>query len=138
MLLVTKDWIGDGRRFLEQLIQRGIEVTAAGWLKFSTDGKWRLYIAVKGIADKGAFGTYGVIQEILQTWSDPWLDLVDIRLIDASKQVALDMKKIQDRIADKVISPAWVAQLGDKSIDEGYIYAPIRADQNASASTPSP
>ena len=63
---------------------------------------------------------------------------MDVKLIGASRREALDMKKIQDRIVGQVISPAQVAGLGDRSIDEGYIYAPVSSDQKVNASTPSP
>jgi len=45
--------IDDGRRLIELLTQKGIDVTAAAWVLTSEDGNWFLYIASKDVDKSG-------------------------------------------------------------------------------------
>lgn len=137
-LLVTKNWIDDGRRLLEQLVQRGFDVTAAGWIKFSEDADWHLHIASTMVDEKGRTEAYRLIDDVLQTWSEPWLSLFDIKVVRPTSRLGIDMTHLRNRLVGGVVSRAQQGRLGDRSVDEAYIYAPISSDRASNASTPNP
>src|SRR5205823_5166159 len=111
--LVTRNWVADGRKLLEQLAQRGFDVTAAGWIKVNEDGDWRLYIVSPIVEDKGQIEAYRIIDEVLQTWSDPWLSLFDIKVVRPNSRFGGDLARIRNRLVGGVISRAQQAQLGE-------------------------
>src|SRR5262245_39407751 len=46
--------IDNGNRLLDQLVEEGVPVAAAAWLKESDDGQWFLYIATPLVDEGGA------------------------------------------------------------------------------------
>jgi hypothetical protein len=44
--------IADGKRLVDRLAEVGIRVTAAGWVKESENGRWRLWCARVGTGEK--------------------------------------------------------------------------------------
>src|SRR5262245_16559585 len=86
--LVTEH-IEDGRRLVERLIQEGIGVTAACWLKTEDDGEWSLYIASPLVDEKGRRNPYGPVYSVMRQLPQPfWVHPFDVKLISPKSPIA--------------------------------------------------
>jgi hypothetical protein len=94
--LVTEQ-IEDGRKLVQRLIQEGIRVSAAWWLKPNPDASWRLYIALP-LRDKDATKAYRRVQDQIRQMPQPfWVGLLDARLISPKDRITKRVLEIQQQ-----------------------------------------
>lgn len=119
----------DGLKLAEELVQEGVEVTAAFWLKTSEDGKWFQYFATPLVDGKGTKAAYRRLLPILQQIPQPfWVTPVEIKVIGVKDHLAKAVVELQQRFAGKYFGNYLESKLGRESIDGAYIYpAPICA-----------
>src|SRR5206468_1563515 len=81
--------IDDGKKLVAQLAQDHFDVTAAGWVKTSEEGKWSLYIASKEVDEKGITDAYGAVLTAIRSLPDLWVDPFDVKLIGPGDPIAV-------------------------------------------------
>jgi hypothetical protein len=122
---LVSDLIEDGRRIIEQLPQRGFEVTAAFWLKKAEDGEWRFYV-VSPVAEPGRLNhAYAQLFTLIRQMPEPhWIDPLEVRLLRPSHPLAQDVLAIYSRTPGPKASPIrWGGNvLGNVSVDGAYLY----------------
>jgi len=118
-LPLVEKLIDDGRKLVDELAQRGFEVTAAFWLKASEDGKWYFYI-VSPVVDVGGLAkAYKLLHPLVRARPQPIsIDPLEIKLIGPSNPIARDVLSIHGRVGSQHVSPIpWGGKkLGNMSI----------------------
>ncbi|HEY7422805.1 MAG TPA: hypothetical protein VH682_00965 [Gemmataceae bacterium] len=115
----------DGRKLVEELLQRGFDVSAAFWLKASEKEEWNFYIVSPMVESQGLREAYMTLHPLVRAMPQPfWIELPDITLIGPSNPIAQDVLAIQKRKAGTRLTPAnWQGRrLGNVSIDAAYLY----------------
>ena len=122
---LVENLIDDGQKLVEELPQRGFEVTAAFWLKASEDGKWDFYIVSPAVDAEGILQAYRRLHSVVYAMPRPfWIDPLKIKLIGPSNPIARDVMAIYGRARGPLVSPIqWGGnQLGNLSIEGAYLY----------------
>ena len=114
--------IDDGQKLVTQLAQDHFDVTAAGWVKTSEEGKWSLYIASKEVDDKGPAAAYRAVRTAIQHLPDLWVDPFDVKLIGPTDPIAVDLVKVQRGHRSRIPARFRGPFLGGVSVDEAFIY----------------
>jgi HEPN domain-containing protein len=122
---LVENLIDDGQKLVEELPQRGFEMTAAFWLKASEDGKWRFYIVSPLVDAEGSIKAYMRLHPLVRAMPQPfWIDPLKIKLIGPSNPIARDVTAILGRVRGPRVGPIrWRGTwLGDSSIEGAYLY----------------
>jgi hypothetical protein len=117
--------VDDGWKVVEELPQRGFEVTAAFWLQASEDGKWSFYIVSPVVEAKGLANAYRELHPLVWAMPQPLrIDPLGIKLIGPNNPIARDVLAIHQRARGPLTSPIrWGGnQLGDVSVEGAYLY----------------
>lgn len=123
--------LADGWKVVEELPQRGFEVTAAFWLQASVNGKWYFYVVSPLVETEGIAAAYGKLQPIIRAMPQPlWIDPLEINLIGPSNPIARDARAAHDRVVGPRAYPMrWNGKvLGNVSVEGAYLY-PLPAAQ---------
>jgi hypothetical protein len=67
-ILVTTD-IEDGRRILQELEKRQLQVTAAFWFHYEDEDEWKLVIVTSEVEEKGPTALYSMLAVALNDLS---------------------------------------------------------------------
>src|SRR5436309_15670036 len=103
---LVENLIDDGRKLVEELPQRGFEVTAAFWLKASEDGKWYYYIVSPVVEAEGLAKAYRRLHPLVRAMPQPfWIDPLEIKLISPSNPIARDVIAIHGRVPGPPVWP---------------------------------
>jgi hypothetical protein len=122
---LVENRLNDGRKLVEELPQRGFEVTAAFWLKTSENGKWYFYIVSPAVEAEGLTTAYRQLHPLVQAMAQPFtIDPLEIKLIGPNNPIARDVIAIHGRAPGPRVSPIrWGGtKLGNVSIEEAYLY----------------
>lgn len=118
--------IEDGRNLIAQLVQKGEEITAAGWIWASEDGMWFLYLALPGVKKEGSRNAYRRLDAVMRQMPQPFLlDWKDVKVIDAKNRLAVAAADYQRKHGEKCVLPYRGEHLGGVSIEGAYIYPPL-------------
>ena len=123
---LVENWIDDGRKLIEELVQRGFEVTAGCWVYPSEARRWRFYIISPLVDTVGFREAAGRLHAV--EWAMPptySIETLTTRLIGPSDPIARDLFRLQGRptrtIAGFVRLPSMIVD--HQSIDDAYYYA---------------
>ncbi len=116
--------IEDGRKLLNLLVERGFEVTVAGWARRLDDGIWNLYVATKRVDDDGLFAAYMEFNRIFRLTSDAWVSDSDITLIGKESPIAKDLAELARKYTGWVAIRSYRLKLGPMAVDAVYVYPP--------------
>jgi hypothetical protein len=128
-IMLVSDLIEDGRRIAEQLLQSGVEVTAAFWLKKSEDSLWYFYIVSPAADSPRAKDGYWRLHPVIRGLPPPhWFDPLEVRLIGPNNPIAKDVHANHNSNPGPKTDPInWGGRLlGNLSVDGAYLY-PLRA-----------
>src|SRR5947209_16263480 len=90
--------IDDGWKLVEELSQRGFEVTAAFWLQASDNGKWYFYLVSPVVDAQGIREAYRQLHAPVQALPQPLcIDPLEIHLIGPSHPIVKDVLAIHRR-----------------------------------------
>jgi hypothetical protein len=91
---LVRDDLVAGRKVVEELERRGIEVDAAAWLRDYEIGTWRLVISVPAVGRLGSRPVYEAIALILSDMrnSDHEIALDDIDIMSPDESLIRDLK----------------------------------------------
>jgi hypothetical protein len=123
------DPIPEGRELIDRLIENGVPVTAACWMKESDGGLWFLYLATPLVGEEGGKRpAYGRINEVLREMPQPLgIDPVQIKVVRPSGAVAQAILELQRRYPGRRLGWYDGASIGGVSIDRACIYPPVLA-----------
>jgi hypothetical protein len=126
--LVTEQ-IEDGKRLIERLVNEGVSVTAAGWVKETENGRWYLYLASNLVGDDGATRpAYSRINATVRQMPQlVWIRPLKVKAIAPSDPVAQAAVEISRRYPSKHPIRLGGGDMGGVSVDEVYIYPPLAA-----------
>jgi hypothetical protein len=124
--LVTEQ-IDAGRKVVERLMQNGIPIPAAAWVKESDLWQWYLYLVTPLVGPEGATTpVYHRINAILRAGPQPpEVDLFHIKVVDPTEPVGKAILEAQKRRVRPWDDPG--SSLGPVSIDGAYFYPPLVA-----------
>lgn len=117
----------DGQQFIEELVQRGEDIRAAGWVKKLDHSTWNLYLAVPGVKKKGAVDVYVRILPVLRDRPHPLLlQWSSVTVIDAKDPMAVAMADFERRYpGHRSVLPYRSERLGNVDIEGAYIYPAV-------------
>jgi hypothetical protein len=122
--------IADGKRFLDRLAEEGFPVTVAGWLRESDNGRWYLYIASPVVDHQGIRNAYGRINDLLHQMPQPFLvSHFGIRAVGTYRPIVAAMLDLQRRNPGRSFFHIGGSFLGDREIDDAYLYPPVAVAQ---------
>ncbi len=123
--------IGHGRRLIDRLVEQGIPITAASWVKESESGYWFLYLATPLVTEDGAtraayIRVTALIREMQKDGAA--VDPLDVKLISPKDPVANAVRHCAAK------TPTWFrgTRLGPVAVDEAYVYAQMMNSQGRS------
>lgn len=126
---LVSEKIEDGKRFLKRLVEEGVTVPAACWLKESNSGNWHLYIASSLVGeDEAAMDAYRLIGSLSRQMSQPFcLDYFDVKAVEANGPLSKAVQELIRSSRGRLPIRLGSGGLAGVSIDAGYIYPPIQA-----------
>jgi hypothetical protein len=121
--------IEDGKRLIDRLVEEGIGVTAAGWLRGAEDGQWFLYIATPLVDDEGATRkAYARVNAVIRQMPPPfWVDPMEVKLIGPNDPVAKALQSIHRHYPGNSSIRYGEGRLGGMTIEGAYVYPPVPA-----------
>src|SRR5947209_3032757 len=128
---LVEKMIDDGQKLVEELPQRGFEVTAAFWIKVNEDEQWYFYIVSPAVDTEGPAQAYGRLHTLIRQMPQPfWIDPLEVKLIEPDDPIARDVLAIHGRSPGARVSPIrWGGKkLGNVNIEGALLYplpAPI-------------
>jgi hypothetical protein len=127
MLVETQ--VDDGQMLLDRLVEEGVRVTAAAWLKEADGGYWFFYIATPLVnATGGILAAYRRVDEVKGRLPEhPWIGPSQIKLVAPRSPVAKAVHAIHTWIRGPSAARCDADQLGEVEIQGAYIYPPIGA-----------
>ncbi len=118
----------DGQRLLDRLVEDGVPVTGACWLKESDDGQWFLFIATPLVRDDGpSKPAYRAIGSVLDNIPQPFgIDSLEIKVVPSDDLLAQAIHEFHKQYPGRTVPLFGAGSFGGLSIDGIYIYPPIR------------
>ena len=120
--LLVDSRIEDGQKLVAELVIAGFDVSVALWVKTSEEGLWFLYIGSTTVEPSKIGDAYRTLYACLSKIPDPWVNMSEVKLIQASNPIAKDAMAVRDRQPSRLPVRFQGKRLGSLSIDEGYIY----------------
>ena len=120
-----------GRRLIDALAKRGIEVAAAMWLLLTEEKVWRLYLASRYVETEGPRKLYRTIEDTLREDSIP-ISMWDVAATNTKHELVHGWRRRQRGRADGAVRIVDGSILG-KDFDEGYVYVMEGAERGASS-----
>lgn len=117
--------INDGRKPVENLLQRGFDLSAAFWVRATMNGKWYFYIVSPIVDTDGGFEAYLRLHPLVRAMPQPfWINPLRIKLIGMNHPIAKDVLAIDISAAGPRAYPIpWGGtQLGNLSVEGVYLY----------------
>jgi hypothetical protein len=91
---LVKEYIEEGKRIIESLDKKSLDINAAMWFYLEDLDEWRLFIASPAVDDKGPKGVYSIVQYVVGSAEIPFgLTINDISIISPKHHLILLMKK---------------------------------------------
>src|SRR5262245_2433826 len=110
--------VDDGKKLLDRLVEEGIPVTAAAWLKEKDGGYWFFYIASPLVnARRGPLAAYRRVDEVMSRLPEPpWIGPSQIKLVEPSSPVSKAIQDVQRRVRGPSAARCEADQLGDVEV----------------------
>src|SRR4051812_7101462 len=89
--------IDGGRRLTAQLVEEGIEVTAACWVKAGEDHQWTLYISTPLVDRQGPLAAYREVLRVRRGLGETELSASNLVLIGQGHPITSDVLSILRR-----------------------------------------
>ncbi len=123
---LVESQIADGQKLIDRLVENGIAVLAACWMKESDGGLWYLYLVTPLVEEGGSTRpAYHCVNAVIRAMPQPLrIDPFQKKVVGPSEPVGQAILDLQRRYADRL--PVWYgeATLGGVSIDAAYVYPP--------------
>jgi len=119
-----------GRKLIDALVARGLDVRAAFWAK-PIEERWRLFLAVPAVEEKGTRSAYELINSAVRAAPELGIDIFDVTVISAGDSMARAAADFAAPITARAprslggVVPFGDLRLGRQSVEGAYIY-PLR------------
>ena len=123
-----------GKRLVERLLEEGVDITAAAWLKESEEGSWYLYIATSLVeVPRGAMrDAFRAIHSVIRKTPElSWIRAGVIKVINPHDPIAEAIYDFHRRYSWPTPTDFGGGNFGGLMIDGAYIYpaiAPARVE----------
>jgi hypothetical protein len=87
---LVEQQIDEGQRLIDRLVEEGIVIRAACWVKPYEKDRWLLYI-VTPLRDEKGPEAYGEVLRVFRSLGAVWMDSADIRLVGESHPLAHEL-----------------------------------------------
>ena len=117
--------INEGQRLIDRLVQEGVAVTAAAWVKESESGDWYLYLVTPLVSEGGGKRpAYHRINTVIREMHKEGfgMDPYDKKVIGPHDRIAKDMVANRGGRPGGPPTPFRGSRLGDLAVEETYIY----------------
>jgi hypothetical protein len=122
---LVEEQIELGRKVIGLLKLKGIDVTAAAWVKAGERDTWSLYIATEEVDKNGKTAAHLEIRAALRSMPEANVPLLDLRVIGASDPLTKDIQKFLGEPAPSIPVRYRGSFLGGMAVDGVYIYPPF-------------
>jgi hypothetical protein len=118
-----------GQQLISRLLEEGIEVTAACWLRETEGGRWYLNIATPLVGkDRAPSDGYRRIIPLIQQIPPPhWLDPMDVKLIPPDSPIAEAVRDLHRKYPGRGPIHLGETIFARRSIEGAYVYPPASA-----------
>jgi hypothetical protein len=119
--------INEGQRLIDRLVQEGVDVTAAAWVKESESGDWYLYLVTPLVGADGATRpAYHRVNTVIREMQKEGfgMDPFAKKVIGPHDPIARDMVANRGGRPGGPPTPFRGSRLGDLGVEEAYIYPP--------------
>lgn len=129
--ILVGEKIDDGEAFARDFNEL-YSIDAAFWINPAESDHWYFYIASRDITDKDQREAYRQVHRLIQTQKYPWLDVLRLKLIDASETLAQKVIEIRDSKPGRIPVRYNGTSIAGLEIEGSYIYPPLAAPSSAS------
>ena len=120
--LLVDNRIEDGQKLVAELVSVGFDVSVAFWVKTSEEGLWFLYIGSTSVEPSKIGDAYRKLYTCLSNIPDSWVEMSEVKLVQASNPIAQDAIIARDRQPGRLPLRFHGKRLGGLSIEDSYIY----------------
>jgi hypothetical protein len=114
--------IQEGKRLIDHLVEEGVPVTGAAWLKEEENGRWYLYIVTPLVTEEG--GTrpaYRRVNAVIRQMSEPpRLPPFSQMVVAPASPVGQKVQELQRKAPVRFDGP----RFGDVLVEGAYVYPP--------------
>jgi hypothetical protein len=126
---LVENRIDDGRKLVEMLALKGVDVSGAAWVLTGDAGVWYFYIVTEVVDKKGLTAAYRDVYDVHRSMSGVCISATEIKLVGKSSPIGRDILEIRGESA--ATSPIHYrgSLLGNLAVEEAYVYpayAPLR------------
>jgi hypothetical protein len=121
---LVEEQIELGRKVIGLLKLKGIDVTAAAWVKAGERDIWSFSIATEDVDKNGKTAAYLEIHGALRSMPEAYFPTLDFKVIGASHPLARDIQKVLGEPAASIPVRYRGSLLGGMGVDGVYIYPP--------------
>jgi len=127
--ILVEEMKKDGADLIEKLLDEGVEITSACWLKESDGDRWHLYLVTPLVKEGGAKRlAYRRVNEVQRKIPpQPGIDYSTIKVVSPDSPVATTVAKMHELYPGRT-SYVGEGLFGKTYVDAGFIYAPLRAE----------
>jgi hypothetical protein len=126
--LVEKQ-INDGQRFIDRLVEEGIPITAAAWIKESESELWFLYLVTPlASEDTDSRPVYGRVNAVLRQMPPGlWVGWMEVKVVGPDSRVGGALLDLHRQYPGQAPIRYRGAHLGGVSVEGAYVYPPVPA-----------
>ena len=124
--------IQDGQRLIDRLIQDGVTVSGAAWVKESESGDWYLYLVTPLVgADGGKKSAYHRVNEVIRQMQQEGIltEVPEKKVVGPHDPIAKDMLAHRGGRPTRIPTRFEGARLGELAVDEAFLYPPPMKEQ---------
>lgn len=124
-----EDIIAPGRRLIEALLEQGVPISAACWLKEDDDYQWFLYVITPLVDNDGATKeAYTAIVHALRRIRDSFgIHALDIKAVGEESELARAIRELHQQKTSSRGFRLGSRRFGGLSIEGAYVYPPLSA-----------
>jgi len=121
--------ITDGKRFVDRLLEEGIPMTAACWLKETDGGLWYLYLVTPLIQEgRPRQPAQRRVNAVLRQMPEPfWIGYGETKLVGPDSPVGKALEDLYKRPRPSAVLRSGSSQFGGVEVDAIYPYPPPKA-----------
>jgi hypothetical protein len=126
--------IQNGQRLIDRLVQEGIAVVAACWVRESESGDWYLYLATPLVGEDGATRpAYHRVNIVIRAMQKEGILLgpIEKKVIGPHDPIARDVVASLGRRPPRTLTRYQGGRLGDLPFEEAFVYPPTAKPEKA-------
>jgi hypothetical protein len=124
--VLTELQVDGGKQLLARLVEEGVPVTGAVWLKEAESGRWYLYIVTPLVPEGGATrAAYGRVNAVIDNMPQPfWVNWMEVKVVEPGSSVGKVLQELYKRNPGPAPIRYSGASFGDLPIEGAFVYPP--------------